>query len=128
MASSCVWCRTSCCGRRRVCKPLARAGGRSPTRRARAAEVLLAAGKAGQKTLDVAQSRTLLEAYGLAVPADALASTPEQAVAAARRIGWPVAMKLASPDILHKTDVGGVLLGVQAENALRAGFETIMCH
>jgi acetyl coenzyme A synthetase (ADP forming)-like protein len=76
--------------------------------------------------LDAAQSRAVLAVYGIATPPDLLATTPGEAAAYAQRIGFPVALKLASPDILHKTDVGGVLLNVEDADAARAGFETIV--
>ena len=42
------------------------------------------------------------------------------------QIGFPVALKLVSPDISHKTDIGGVLLPIENEDAARAGFQTLM--
>jgi acyl-CoA synthetase (NDP forming) len=54
-----------------------------------------------------------------------LASSPEDAVAAADRIGRPVAMKLVSRDVLHKSDAGGVLLGVEGATACREAYESI---
>jgi acetyltransferase len=54
----------------------------------------------------------VLEAYGIRAAAGVLAATSEEAAAAAARIGFPVALKVVSPDISHKTDVGGVLLGL----------------
>jgi acyl-CoA synthetase (NDP forming) len=55
-----------------------------------------------------------------------VATSPNQAAALARGIGFPVVLKLISPDILHKTEAGGVLLGVQDEQAARAGYETLI--
>lgn len=69
-----------------------------------------------------------MTAYGIPTPADRLATTTDEAAALAREIGFPVVLKLASPDILHKTDVGGVLVNVQDEAAARAGFETILAR
>ncbi len=68
----------------------------------------------------------LLAAYGLPVPQARLARSAEAAVAAARAAGLPVALKVASPDILHKSDVAGVLLGLENEEAVRQGFNEIM--
>jgi len=59
----------------------------------------------------------VLEACGVPTPPGALAETPEVAAEVAGRIGGPVAMKIASPDVLHKSDVGGVELGVPAGSA-----------
>jgi acetyltransferase len=69
---------------------------------------------------------SLLAAYGIATPPEALATNADEAAASARRIGFPVVLKLISPNILHKTDVGGVLLNVQDEAAARAGFDTLV--
>ena len=69
--------------------------------------------------------RELLAAYGIATPACELATTADAAVAAARRVGMPVAIKLASATITHKTDVGGVVLGVADEAGVRAAFASI---
>ena len=61
-------------------------------------------------------------------PAEFLATSPHEAADFARRVGFPVALKLISPDILHKTDIGGVILNVQDEEAAGAGFETIVAR
>ncbi|MFZ1509046.1 MAG: acetate--CoA ligase family protein [Anaerolineae bacterium] len=87
-----------------------------------------AATAGGQQVLDAAASEALLAAYGLAVAATGLATTTDEAAQMAQAIGFPVALKLISPDILHKTDVGGVLLDVRDADAARAGFEAIIAR
>ncbi len=78
---------------------------------------------AGQRGwLPAAAVHEVLAAYGIAVPATATATTADEAAAAAVAIGLPVALKLASPTITHKTDVGGVALGLADEAAVRAAF------
>jgi len=67
----------------------------------------------------------VLEACGIETPPGELAETSDAAAAVARRIGGPVAMKVASPDVLHKSDVGGVELGVPPEGAADA-FDAIV--
>lgn len=67
----------------------------------------------------------LLRAYGLPVQTVALARTAEEAVALAGAIGFPVALKVASPDIPHKSDVGGVRLDLGDVAAVREGFDAI---
>ncbi len=59
------------------------------------------------------EAASVLGAYGFTFPKKALARTADDAAALAKEIGFPVVMKIASPDILHKTDVGGVKLGVR---------------
>ncbi len=68
------------------------------------------------------QVRRLLAAYGIPGPREAAAATPEQAVQAAERIGYPVALKILSPDIQHKTEVGGVRLNLPDAPSVIAAF------
>jgi acetyl coenzyme A synthetase (ADP forming)-like protein len=75
--------------------------------------------------LDPDEAKALLAAYGIETPDMALATTPEEAAKAAGRLGYPVALKLASPTITHKSDVGGVVLDVRDADGVRAAFEKI---
>ncbi len=77
-------------------------------------------------TLSEAASKSLLEAYGIPVTRPQPAATPNDAVAIADRIGYPVVAKLLSPDVTHKSDVGGVALGLADGAAVRAAFERIV--
>jgi len=70
----------------------------------------------------------VLGAYGIDVPRIVLAPSADQAVAVAARLGYPVALKVASPDIPHKSDVGGVLLGLGDAAAVRDGFSTVQAN
>jgi acetyltransferase len=83
---------------------------------------------AGRQTLDAEKGQTVLQAAGIAVPQDRLATSPDEAAAFARQIGFPVALKLISPEIIHKTDVGGVLLSIADEAAVREGFQTLLAR
>jgi acetate---CoA ligase (ADP-forming) len=74
------------------------------------------------------QAKDILARAGLPLIEDTLAASPEEAGEAARRANGPVAMKIASPDILHKTEIGGVILGVQGANAAEAAFQAIMAN
>jgi acetyltransferase len=74
-----------------------------------------------------AQDRTrILEAYGIPTLRMALAKDVTDAVELSRRIGFPVALKVASPDIAHKSDVGGVLLNLGDEEAVHSGVAAIL--
>ena len=84
-----------------------------------------ARGGAERAWLDAAETAALLGAYGLIRPAAAHARTEEEAVAAARKIGFPVAVKLVSPTITHKSDVGGVVLDLADEAGVRSAFRGI---
>jgi acetyltransferase len=73
-----------------------------------------------------AESRQILQAYGIAIPRSELARDPDHAVAIAEEIGYPVVMKIASPDILHKTDIGGVKLNLMSAGDVRDAFDLLM--
>ncbi|KAA3664090.1 MAG: CoA-binding protein [Chloroflexi bacterium] len=68
----------------------------------------------------------ILEAYGIPVPPVGLATSAEEAVTLAEQMGYPVAMKIASPDIPHKSDIGGVLLNREDAAEVTTGFAMIM--
>jgi acetyl coenzyme A synthetase (ADP forming)-like protein len=68
------------------------------------------------------EAREILKAYGFRLPANRIARTTNEAVSAASEIGYPVVMKIASPDILHKSDMGGVRVGVEDEAMLEEAF------
>ncbi|MFZ2095524.1 MAG: acetate--CoA ligase family protein [Anaerolineales bacterium] len=73
-----------------------------------------------------AESRQILQAYGLRIPKSEIADTPEKAVTIAGQIGYPVVLKIASPDILHKTDIGGVKVGLQNASDVRDAYELMV--
>lgn len=93
--------------------------------RARVAAVLAEARRSGRTVLPEYQAREVLKAYGIPVPKVRAVLDADAAAEAAREIGYPVALKVASPDISHKTDVGGVALGLADESALRGAFATM---
>ncbi len=72
------------------------------------------------------ESRELLSEYGFSLPHAALAKTPAEAVEAANKLGYPLAMKIVSPDIIHKSDAGGIKLNLSNADEVRAAFEEIM--
>jgi acetyl coenzyme A synthetase (ADP forming)-like protein len=80
----------------------------------------------GRVTIGDAEARTILQAYGLRIPKSEIADTPERAIEIARQIGYPVVLKIASPDILHKTEVGGVKVGLHSAEDVRDAFELIV--
>lgn len=80
----------------------------------------------GRNTLGDAEARNIAEAYGLRVPKSKLATTPEEAVQFADEIGYPVVMKIASPDILHKSDIGGIKVGVTGASDVRDAFDLLV--
>jgi acetyl coenzyme A synthetase (ADP forming)-like protein len=68
----------------------------------------------------------IFNAYGIATLTMELARTSDEAIKLAREAGFPVALKVASPDIPHRSDVGGVLLNLRDEKAVAQGFHTVM--
>ena len=69
-----------------------------------------------------------VEGFGFSTPAHAGATTSDQAVEIAASFGQPVALKIISPDIIHKTDVGGVELGLSSEDEVRAGYARLLAN
>ena len=80
----------------------------------------------GRTSLTAPECKTVCDAYGIPVPREGLATSAAEAAAIAAEIGYPIVMKVVSPDILHKTEAGGVLVGVADENAAKAGYERIV--
>jgi acetyl coenzyme A synthetase (ADP forming)-like protein len=79
----------------------------------------------GEGWLGVAETLAVLQALRLPAPAGGLAKTAEEAVALAESVGYPVVVKLASNRLVHKTELGGVLLNLADAEAVRRGFEEI---
>lgn len=75
-----------------------------------------------------AEAKVLLAAAGIASAPEQVCATAEEAAAATERFGAKVVMKILSPDILHKSEIGGVLLGIEGAEAARAGFATLMAR
>ncbi len=92
---------------------------------ARVRGIIAAARAAGRTLLTVVEAKELLAAYGLPAAPAVACRTADEAAAAARRIGFPVVLKLLSTRITHKSDVGGVQLDLADEAAVRAAFERV---
>jgi len=92
----------------------------------RAATALLTAQKAGRLRLNEMEARQVIAAYGLPLPKSQLALSVEHAVRLAKEIGYPLVMKIISPDILHKSDIGGVKVGIKNEKEVRVAYEEII--
>jgi acyl-CoA synthetase (NDP forming) len=75
-----------------------------------------------------AEAKRILAEAGVPMVPEAACTTAEDAVAAARRIGFPVVAKILSPDILHKSEIGGVILDIADEAALRAAHATLLAR
>ncbi len=88
-------------------------------------EVFDQARREGRLNLGEVEARQVAEAYGLCLPRAKLARSPDEAVRLATEIGYPVVMKIASPDILHKSDIGAVKVGLANSTDVRDAYELI---
>ncbi len=80
----------------------------------------------GGRALSEVDSKAVLAAYGVKVSRDVLCGTPAEAVRAAESLGYPVVMKIASPDLLHKSDLGLVRVGVRSAPEVKRTFAELM--
>jgi acetyl coenzyme A synthetase (ADP forming)-like protein len=83
---------------------------------------------AGRDALTAPEGKRVCDAYGIPTPGEGLATTPDEAAKLAEEIGKPVVAKIVSPDILHKTEAGGVIVGVKGPDEARAAFERILSN
>jgi acetyl coenzyme A synthetase (ADP forming)-like protein len=81
---------------------------------------------AGRRALSAPEAKKLCDAYGIPVPKQGLATTAAEAAKIASRLGFPVAMKIVSDEILHKTEAGGVIVGVASAADARRAFARIV--
>src|SRR5574338_1308257 len=82
--------------------------------------------KQGRTNLLEEEGQEVLRAYGFPLPKSILAKNTKEAVKAAKKIGYPVVMKIASPQIIHKSDAGGVKVGVANDKAAKEAFNLIL--
>lgn len=82
----------------------------------------------GRRVLSEFESGRLLREYGAPTPEGVVVATAEEAAAAAERLGYPAVLKIASADIPHKSDIGGVALGIASADAAREAFERVMAN
>jgi acetyltransferase len=80
----------------------------------------------GRVNLIEVEAREVLRAYGMRLPKGKVAQSAEEAAAFAREIGFPVVMKIVSPDILHKSDIGGVRLGIASHQDVIDSYDLMM--
>jgi len=88
--------------------------------------ILQRAAREGREVLTEEEAKRLLKYYGFPVVATEIASTADEATAKARHFGFPVVLKILSPDILHKSEAGGVVLDIGSEEEVRRQFDVLM--
>ena len=82
----------------------------------------------GRTSLTAPEGKGVCDAYGITVPKEGVATSAAEAAKLAAGMGFPVVLKIVSPEILHKTEAGGVLVGVKSAADVEAGFATIMAN
>jgi acetyl coenzyme A synthetase (ADP forming)-like protein len=97
-----------------------------PVNRRRAENIVEKYLRKGLREVGEADAKEVLEAYGFVTPKGSLATTPEQAANIADQIGYPVVLKIWSQDIVHKSDVGGVKLGLKSGQEVMDAFDLMM--
>ena len=80
----------------------------------------------GRTNLLEDEGREILDAYGFPLPESSVAATEDEAVDVANKIGYPIVMKISSPQIVHKSDAGGVKVNLTNDDEVRDGFKAIM--
>ena len=82
----------------------------------------------GRSSLNAPEAKKVCDAYAIPVPKEGLATSADEAVKLAGEIGYPAVLKIVSPDILHKTEAGGVLTGLEDAGAVAKGYDTIIAN
>ena len=91
-------------------------------------KILDQAKAAGRASLTAPEAKGICEAYGIAIPKEGVAANAAEAAKLASSIGFPVVMKIVSPQILHKTEAGGVVVGVKSAEAAQDAFTNIVAN
>src|SRR5689334_17030505 len=83
---------------------------------------------AGRDSLTAPEGKLVCDAYGISVPKEGVATSSAEAQKLAASMGFPVVMKIVSPDILHKTEAGGVVVGVKSEQEAASAYDQIVAN
>src|ERR1700729_938202 len=89
-------------------------------------KILNQAKASGREALTAPEARGVCEAYGITIPKEGVAASAEEAAKLASGIGFPVVMKIVSPQILHKTEAGGVIVGVKSADQAKEAYASIV--
>jgi acetyl coenzyme A synthetase (ADP forming)-like protein len=102
--------------------------GRGGTKAAAVRAVLDKVRAEGRTALTAPEGKLVCDAYGIPVPKEGVATSADAAAKMADGMGYPVVLKIVSPDILHKTEAGGVLVGLKSAEEVAKGYETILAN
>lgn len=94
----------------------------------KALSIIENAKKQNRRTLLESEAKNVIKSYGISVAPTILATSENEAAEIANSLGYPVVLKIASPDILHKSDIGGVMVNIKSENEVREAFRTIISN
>lgn len=94
----------------------------------KAEEIFSKAKEKGKANLTPEETREVLSAYGFRLPKRVVTETSREATSAAESVGYPVVMKIISPDILHKSDIGGVKVGISERSQVARSFEDLISN
>jgi len=96
--------------------------------RAKVRQILDAVKDSGRQALTAPEGKLVCDAYGITVPKEGVAASAADAKQLASSMGFPVVMKIVSPDILHKTEAGGVIVGVKSAEEAQQAYDTIVAN
>jgi acetyltransferase len=99
-----------------------------PNPKSRSAAIISSASKRGRVSLLEPEAYEVCSEYGIRVPPFRVVESIESAIASANEIGYPVALKVVSEEILHKTDAGGVMLGIASDSALKGSYKQLAAN
>jgi acetyltransferase len=99
-----------------------------PNPKGRSADVIASASRRGRVSLLEPEAYEVCNEYGIRVPPFRVVESVESAITAATEIGYPVALKVVSEEVLHKTDAGGVMLAIASDSALRGSYEQLAAN
>ena len=94
--------------------------------KAKVRQILDEVKKAGRDSLTAPEGKIVCDAYGISVPKEGVVSSAAEASKLAGSMGFPVVMKIVSPDILHKTEAGGVVVGVKTADEAASAYDQII--
>ena len=103
-------------------------GAPGPVQEGRSAEIISNAQQRGRVSLLEPEAYEVCDEYGIRVPSYRVVDSIGSAIASANEIGYPVALKVVSEEILHKTDSGGVMLGIESDSTLKGSYEQLAAN